>query len=319
MKVVYMGTPGFACRPLEALCGSEHEVQAVVTGQTKRRSRRGAPCPTDVCCTATDLGLPILTPRTLKSKKLHDQLAELKPDVFVVIAFRILPASLLDVPRLGAINVHGSLLPRYRGAAPIHWAIINGETETGLTSFFLKEQVDAGNIILRTKTEIKPDDTYDSLYARLSEMSGPFLLDTLSLIEDPEFEPLSQDETLATPAPKITPFDAMIDWGFPAGKVHNFIRGLSSRPGAWTLFRGRKLKVLRSARTDHPGLEQARPGTIIPNRRRLLVQCSRSAIELTRVVPEGRKPMDGVAFINGQEPREGEILGEKGKEVREVN
>lgn len=319
MKVVYMGTPGFACRPLEALFASEHEVLAVVTGQAKRRGRRGMPCPTDVCCTATDLGLPILTPKTLKSKKLHDQLAELKPDVFVVIAFRILPPSLLNLPRLGAINIHGSLLPRYRGAAPIHWAIINGETETGLTSFFLNEQVDTGNIILRTKTEIKPDDTYDSLYARLSEISGPFLLDTLGTIGNPEFKPLPQDESRATPAPKITAFDAMIDWGFPAEKVHNFIRGLSSHPGAWTLFRDHKLKILRSARTDHPGLDRTRPGTIIPDRKRLLVQCSQSAIELQAVVPEGRKPMDGIAFINGHKPREGEILGETGKEVRKTN
>lgn len=319
MKVVYMGTPGFACRPLEALFASEHEVLAVVTGQAKRRGRRGVPCPTDVCCTAEDLGLPILTPKTLKSRKLHDRLAELKPDLFVVIAFRILPPSLFTLPRLGAINIHGSLLPKYRGAAPIHWAIINGEAETGLTSFFLNEKVDTGNVILRTKTEIKEDDNYDSLYARLSDMSGSFLMDTLEAIQRPDFEPLPQDPALATPAPKITPFDAMIDWGFPAAKVHNFIRGLSSRPGAWTLFRGHKLKILRSVRTDHPGLENTRPGTIIPDRKHLLVQCSRSAIELIEVVPEGKKPMDGLAFINGQKPREGEILGDTGKEVRDTN
>lgn len=319
MKVVYMGTPGFACRPLEALFASEHEVLAVVTGQAKRRGRRGTPCPTEVCCTAEDLGLPILTPKTLKSKKLHDQLAELKPDLFVVIAFRILPPSLFNLPRLGAINIHGSLLPRYRGAAPIHWAIINGERETGLTSFFLNERVDTGNVILKTKTEIKPDDTYDSLYARLSEISGPFLLDTLKAIEQPGFKPLPQDDSSATPAPKITPFDAMIDWGFPADKVHNFIRGLSSHPGAWTLFRGRKLKVLRSAPIDHAGVKGARPGTIIPDRKHLLVQCSRSAIELTEVVPEGKKPMDGLAFLNGQRPQQGEVLGDTGKEVRKTN
>jgi len=309
MKIIYMGTPGFACKPLMALHESDHEVQVVVTGQAKRRGRRGEDCPTDVCCTAHDLNLSVLTPKSLKSRKLHDQLAELHPDLFVVIAFRILPESLFSLPRYGAINIHGSLLPKYRGAAPVNWALINGEKETGLTSFFLNRQVDTGNVILQESTPIYDKDNFDSLYDRLSEMSGSFLLKTLELIEQPDFVPQAQLDAEATPAPKISPFDAMIDFGFPADRVRDFIRGLSTRPGAYSLFRGRKLKVLAGEVDGAAAPADLRPGTIITDKRRLLVQCSRSVIELLEVLPEGKKLMDGRSFINGLRPQPGELIG----------
>lgn len=305
-----MGTPGFACKPLEVLQQSRHEVIAAVTGQAKRRGRRGGVCPTDVCCVAEELGLPVFTPRTLKSRKLREQLSELKPDLFVVVAFRILPEALYTLPKYGSINIHGSLLPKYRGAAPINWALINGEKETGLTSFFLNPQVDTGNVILQESTSIDDKDSFNSLYARLSEMSGAFLLRTLDLIETPGFKAQAQDETLASPAPKISPFDAMIDFGFPARNVHNFIRGLATVPGAYSLFRDKKIKILASRVTDQSGDAKTRPGTIIPDRKRLLVQCSNSVIELLQVVPEGKKAMDGQSFANGFQPRAGELLGE---------
>ena len=305
-----MGTPGFACKPLEVLHRSRHEVIAAVTGQAKRRGRRGDECPTDVCCTAYELELPVYTPKTLKSRKLREQLTELKPDLFVVVAFRILPEALHTLPKYGSINIHGSLLPKYRGAAPINWALINGERETGLTSFFLNPQVDTGNVILQESTSIDDNDNFDSLYTRLSEMSGAFLLRTLDLIEQPGFKAQAQDETLASPAPKLSPFDAMIDFGFPARNVHNFIRGLSTVPGACTNFRGKKVKVLAAQVADVATEQDLRPGTIIADRQRLLVQCSNSVIELLQVVPEGRKVMDGRSFANGLQPRDGEVMGE---------
>lgn len=313
-----MGTPGFACKPLQALYESTHEVAAVVTGRAKRRGRGADLCPTEVCCLAHELGLPVLTPSSLKSDELYDQLEALAPDIFVVVAFRILPERLFTLPRYGSINIHGSLLPKYRGAAPIHWALINGETETGLTSFLLNAKVDTGNIIWQESTPVGPDENYDSLYERLSEMSGPFLLTTLQLIQQPGFRPRGQDETAATPAPKLTPEDAFIDFGLPAGRVHNFVRGLSSKPGACTTFRGKKLKIL-AARVAQEGASGVRPGSIVADKKRLLVQCADMAVQLLQVVPEGKKTMDGLAFINGFRPQAGEILGLPWKGGETVN
>jgi methionyl-tRNA formyltransferase len=310
MKIIYMGTPAFACKPLEALQQSRHEVVAVVTGADKRRGRGGETCRTEVCCTADDLGLRVFTPKSLKSDQLFEELAALSPDLTVVIAFRLLPQRLCEQPRFGAINVHASLLPRYRGAAPINWALINGEKETGLTSFFLTQQIDAGSIILQRKLGIADDDNFDSLYARLSEMSGQFLLDTLDLIESGEATLLSQDERLATPAPKILPDDAMIDFGFPAENIRNFVRGLSTRPGAYTFFRGKKTKILRCRPAEVAADPHSRPGSIIPDKKRLLVRCADSAVEVETLVPEGRKQMAGMAFLNGFRPKPDEIFGD---------
>jgi methionyl-tRNA formyltransferase len=303
-----MGTPAFACKPLMALHESRHEIRAIVTGTDKRRGRKV--CPTEVCQSAESLGLPVLTPKSLKSNELYEELKAYQPDLFVVVAFRILPERLFSLPRYGSINIHASLLPSYRGAAPIHWALINGEKETGLTSFFLDRTVDTGNVILQERAAIADTDTYDTLSARLSDMSGPFLLKTLDLIERPDFEPRNQDDSKATPAPKIKPFDALIDFGFPANRVHNFVRGLSSNPGAYTWFRGKKIKVLGGRVASETGVATARPGSVIQNRKKLLIQCANSAIEITSLLPEGKKLMDGGSFVNGFRPEAGELFGE---------
>ncbi|MFH1687407.1 MAG: methionyl-tRNA formyltransferase [bacterium] len=316
MKIVYMGTPAFACQPLLALHQSKHKVVAVVTGPAKRRGRRGDPCPTEVCCSAQELGLTVLTPKGLKSPRLHDQLAALEPDLFVVVAFRILPEKLFTLPRYGSINIHGSLLPRYRGAAPINWALINGEKETGLTSFFLNRQVDTGNIILQQKIAINDNENFDSLYGRMSEMSGQFLLRTLEQIEQPDFKPLPQDDLAATPAPKLTPEDGLIDFGLPALRVKDFVRGLSTKPAAYTFFRGRKLKVLSCSVVTAAPLRIEPPGSMQIESKRLLVRCAGSTVELTQVVPQGKNPMDGASFVNGFRPENGELLGELRKEVK---
>lgn len=306
-----MGTPAFACKPLMALHNSSrHEVVAVVTGDDKRRGRGRATDHTEVCEVAHELGLPVLKPKTLKSSKLYDQMAELEPDLFVVVAFRILPERLFTLPKHGAINLHASLLPKYRGAAPINWALINGETETGLTSFFLKKSVDTGNMILQEKIAIDETDNYDSLAAKMSDIAGPFLLRTLDLIEQPDFEPQVQKDQLATPAPKLTPEGAMIDFGFPAEKVNNFVRGLSSRPGACTTFRDMKVKILAGQRVGTTVTENIRPGSVLADKKRLLIQCAGSVIEIRSLIPQGKKEMDGRSFINGFRPEPGELFGE---------
>jgi methionyl-tRNA formyltransferase len=306
-----MGTPEFAGRPLTALCHSEHEVLAVVTGPDKPSGRGRKFVPT-VCKTeAQRQGVRVFAPALLSDEQLYRDLEALAPDLFVVIAFRILPRRLFELPRLGSINIHASLLPKYRGAAPIHWALINGEAETGLTSFFLKRKVDTGDIIHRQILPIDPDDTYDSLSERLSEAAGGFLLDTLTIIESGRKAPQPQDEAEATPAPKLGPVDALIDFGLPAENVRNFVRGLATRPGAYTFYRGKRLKIFGCEVASEAGLAGAHPGTLHVDSDRLLVACGREAVALRRLVPEGRKEMDGKSFINGFKPRSGELFEPK--------
>lgn len=317
MNIVYMGTPEFARKPLTALAGSRHRVLAVLTGPDKPAGRGHRVLRTPVKVEAERLGLPVYTPVSLKSPGTAELLHSLDPELVVVVAFRVLPVSLLEIPSRGAINIHASLLPRYRGAAPIHWAIINGESTTGLTSFYLQREIDAGNIILQEATTIRPDDTYDTLSARLSELSGPFLLRTLDLIESGQHKPATQDAAAVTRAPKLTPEDGQIDFGLPAVQVVNFVRGLSSKPAASTTFRGRRIKILGATLAEADGVATVRPGTILPDRRGLLVQCGTGVVHCTRVVPEGRPEMDGLSFYNGFQPRSGELFGEPVTRVKE--
>ena len=301
-----MGTPEFACTPLTALHNSEHKIAAVVTGPDKPAGRGKNLRPTAVKEQAEQFGLPVLTPESLKSEEFYLKLKEISPDLIVVVAFRILPERIFGLPKFGSLNIHGSLLPQYRGAAPIQWALINGEKETGLTSFLLKSKVDTGDIILQQKTNIDDNENYDSLYKRLSHMAGQFLLDSIKKIESKDFRPVSQDEALSTPAPKLKSSDALIDFEKSAGKVHNLIRGLATRPGAFTFFRGKKVKVYESKLSDKAPEGSAKPGTILHNKSELLVQCDNSVLELTELLPEGKKVMDGRSFINGYRLKSGE-------------
>jgi len=317
MKIVFMGTPEFARATLTHLCDSNHEILAVVTGQEKPVGRNRKLTSTEVCQEANCRGFRVLTPQSLKSEELYKDLEGLAPDLFVVAAFRILPPRLYNLPRLGSINIHTSLLPKYRGAAPIHWALINGETETGLTSFFLKETVDTGDIIYQEKVAITENDTYDTLHARLCKKAGPFLLKTLDLIERGETEVLPQDDNRATRAPKINAFDALIDFGLPAARVRDFVRGLATKPGAYTYFRGSKIKIHACGPVEGLSDAAARPGAVLPDKKRLLVQCGDSAVELLKVVPAGKKEMDGRSFKNGFRPEPGEVFGEIPRESQE--
>jgi methionyl-tRNA formyltransferase len=315
MKIVFMGTPEFARHPLEYIHKSpRHEILAVVTGRDKRsgRGRRFSATPVKAC--AEELGYPVLTPKSLKSKDFHEEIKKIDADLYVVVAFRILPKELFTIPPQGSINLHGSLLPKYRGAAPINWALINGEKETGLTTFFLREKVDTGNVIYQEKVEIGPEETFDELYLRMAKLAGPVIEKTLDMIESGDFEVKTQDNSKATPAPKLSPFDALIDWGLPSENVVNFIRGASSIPGAYTFYRGKRLKILRAKKTDFNGQKELRPGQIIEDKNRLLVATSDGAVELTEVQPEGKGRMPGEAFLRGYRPDSSIILGEKIKQ-----
>ena len=310
-----MGTPEFARVTLTHLCDSDHEILAVVTGKDQKSGRGLKLLPTACHREAESRRLQVFTPVSLKEDALYESLRSLQADLFVVCAFRILPQRLFNLPRLGSINIHMSLLPKYRGAAPINWALINGETETGMTSFFLRASVDTGNMILQERVAIRQDDSFDTLSARLADRSGPFLLRTIDLIESGEFKLLRQNESEASRAPKFGPFDAMIDFGFPAENVRNFVRGMSTRPGAYTFFRGKKLKVYACEVANESADSGIRPGTVLDAKKRLLIQCDGSALELLQVVPQGKKVMNGSSFINGYRPEPGEIFGEVSHEA----
>lgn len=307
MRIVYFGTPAFAVPPLRALAESSHTIAAVVTGPDKKSGRGGALLPTPVRQAAVELSLPVEIVYSLRDPILPDRLRALEADLFVVIAYRILPATIFRLPPLGSLNIHASLLPKYRGAAPIQWAILNGETTTGLTSFLLNEQVDTGAVIRQERCPIDPDQTYDMLHDSLADIAGPFLLRTLEDLSRPGFMPEEQSSGTATRAPKLYPADAFIDFGLPADRVHDFVRGLSSRPGSWTTWRGKKLKLLRTAMSDRPAF--APPGTIAVNGDQLFVTCADRLLALMLVVPEGRKSMSGVEFLRGFRPTPGEQLG----------
>jgi methionyl-tRNA formyltransferase len=310
MKLVFMGTPEFARRPLEYLHkDGRHQILAVVTGQDKPAGRGLRTYSTPVKTTAQELNIPCFTPNSLKDPDFIEKMKKIGAEIFVVIAFRILPEALYTIPKLGSINIHGSLLPKYRGAAPINWAIINGEIETGLTSFFLKKKVDTGDIIHQEKTPILPEENFDELYFRLSNMAGPMVIKTLELIGDPEFQPLRQDENLVSPAPKLTPEDCLIDWGFPSRNIVNFVRGVSSIPGAYTDFRGRKLKIFRAREVKLELPDKYRPGQIINDKNKFLIATADGAVEILELLPEGKTRISGNEFLRGYRPNSSDILG----------
>jgi methionyl-tRNA formyltransferase len=314
MKIIYMGTPAFACPPLKALHESKHEIALVVTGPNKRSGRGKIEKPTEIAELAEQLNLKVIKPSSLRDETLFETIEQIQPDLIVVVAFRILPKRLFSLPKFGSINIHGSLLPKYRGAAPINWALVNGEKETGLSAFYLKQKVDTGDIISQVRISIDDKDNFDSLYNRLSETAAPFLLETIEQIESGKTNIIVQDESHVSNAPKITPFDALIDFGFPSVNVWNFVRGMSSRPGSYTFFRNKKLKILSCEPVNDYNESGIRPGTIINNKKKLIVQCADTAVELKQLIPDGKKEMDGVSFINGFRPKKGEVMGELPKE-----
>jgi len=307
MKIVFMGTPEFARRPLEYLYSDKkHQILAVVTGPDKKAGRGLKLVPTAVKSASQALGIPALTPISLNDDRFIDAIRKLDADIFVVVAFRILPERLFSIPKFGSINLHGSLLPKYRGAAPINWALIHGEDETGLTTFFLKKKVDTGNIIYQEKITIKSEETFDELSARMSEMAGPVIGKTLDLIESGNFELMAQDNSMATPAPKIKPSDAKIDWKKNSVDLVNFIRGLSSVPGAYTVFRDKRIKIYRAGVAEVSAAEKKQPGQIIKDKHKLLISTADGIVEILELQPEGKAKMSGDRFLRGYQPRDSE-------------
>ncbi len=301
-----MGTPDFAVPSLDALVAAGLAPVAVVTVPDKPAGRGQKLRGSAVKAAAERHGLPVLQPASLRDPAFGAELAALAPDVIVVVAFRILPPEVYETARLGAFNLHGSLLPAYRGAAPIPRALMDGVEETGVTTFFLQKVVDTGNVILRRRIVVGPDDTAGDVHDRLMEIGAEAVVETARLIAAGTADAAPQDDTLASPAPKIFREDAEVDWRRPARQVHDHVRALSPYPGAWTEWNGETLKILRTQLVD--GAAGGAPGIVSVDDGRLVVACGVGAVEVLEVQREGKRRMSAADFLNGADPS-GDVLG----------
>jgi methionyl-tRNA formyltransferase len=303
-----MGTPAFAVPTLEKLVAAGYEVPLVLTQPDRAKGRGGTLAAPPVKETALRLGLQVYQPERVRRPEAQARLAELRPDVMVVVGYgQIIPQSVIDIPPLGIINVHASLLPKYRGAAPIQWAIVNGETRTGVTTMRIDAGLDTGDMLLKAEMEIGPEETAVELAARLAPLGAGLLIETLKGLAAGSIVPEKQDSAQATLAPILKKEDGHINWMRNAAGIHNRVRGLQPWPGAYTSFRGHSLHVWSSCVVA--ALCESVPGRLLPGRK-LIASCGGgTALELLEVQLEGRKRISGEAFANGQHLSDNEVLG----------
>jgi methionyl-tRNA formyltransferase len=310
LRLLFFGTPEFAVPSLSALIRTSHSVVGVVTQPDRARGRGHKLRPEAIARAAVDQQLPLLQPERLKDQALLETLADLQPDLGIVAAYgRILPQALLDLPRLGLINVHASLLPRWRGAAPVHRAILAGDHHTGITIMRVVLALDAGPMLAHVSTAIDPNETSAELEARLAALGGDLLVETVERLATGSIEEIAQDEGAVTYAAKIERSDSPIDWARPAHAVHNHIRGLHPWPLASTVLGGRRLLVLRSL-VEPSHATSAAPGTILTaGPAGLIVAADAGAVRILELQPEGRRAMSARDFLNGTKVAAGERLG----------
>ncbi len=314
MKIVFMGTPEFAIPSLKILLESNHKIVAVVSAPDKERGRGKQISSTPVKNFALENNLEVLTPISLKDEKFIQRLIELDPDLFIVVAFRILPKDVYTIPAKGSFNLHGSLLPKYRGAAPIQWSIINGETETGVTTFFLEDKVDTGNIIVQEKIKIDEEDDFGSLHDKMMIIGANVVLQTVELIEKGNVVPSKQNDSIASPAPKITKEICKIDWDRSDIEIHNLVRGLSPHPGAYFEHNGKTYKVFKTKIIgDHLPVirdqfkqefstddsQSHKAGRILESKKEIFIKTKNSYLQILELQAEGRKRMTAEEFLRG--------------------
>ena len=297
--LIFMGTPDFAVPSLTALAESGNPISLVVTqpDRPKGRGRKSTPPPVKVA--AEKLGLPVLQPEAVKTDAVYQAFIEHQPDLLVVVAFgHILPKRILEIPVFGAINIHASLLPKYRGPAPIQWAIINGEEETGLTTMLMDSGLDTGEILLSTKMPIRPDDTAGTLHDRLALEGGNLLKDTIAALEAGSLNLTPQDHGAATYAPMLKKSDGRIDWSFPAEKIERQIRGMNPWPLAHCFYDGRRLNIFRAE--VRPATQDASPGTVLPGfSSELRVAAGKDAVSILEIQPSSGKRLNIRNFLSG--------------------
>lgn len=305
LKIVFFGTPEFAVESLDRIIREGHDVAAVVTMPDKIGGRGHKMIQSDVKKYAVEHDIPVLQPEKLRSPEFLEHLKEIDADLFVVIAFRMMPEAVWGMPRLGTFNLHASLLPKYRGAAPINHAIINGETVSGVTTFFLNHEIDTGDIIDQQSVEILPEENVGDLHDKLMHLGAEMTAKTVNDIAAGNVTTRPQPEGEFIPAPKIFKETCRIDWNQPAAKVHNLVRGLSPYPAAWstlTLDNGKEtdVKIYATATTERqlPG----NPGDIHIEAKHIYAVTSDGALEITELMPVGKKRMDAKAFLAGYKP-----------------
>ncbi|MCI5537136.1 MAG: methionyl-tRNA formyltransferase [Oscillospiraceae bacterium] len=309
MKIIYMGTPDFAVPCLERLIKDGYDVCLAVTQPDKAQGRKMILTPSPVKVTAEKNGVEVFQPVTLKSDEAYDKLKSYNPDFIVVAAYgKILPKRILDIPKYACINVHGSLLPKYRGAAPIQRAVIDGMKTSGVTTMLMGEGLDTGDMLLKYETEIGENETAGELFDRLAEASPDLLVKTLEDFALSKITPEKQDESKATYASMLSKDEALIDWNEPSDIIHNKIRGMSPWPVAFTHYDGKKLKIYQSEKTDKS--TSALPGTVSADKNSIYVSCSDGKLlKILSLQAEGAKRLDAKQFSAGHRDLNGCVLG----------
>jgi methionyl-tRNA formyltransferase len=296
MNIIFMGTPDFAIPSLEKIFNSGHKLLAVVTAPDKERGRGQNVSFTPVKEFALKNYIPLLQPERLKDDNFVKSLKELAPDLFVIVAFRILPREVFSIPAKGSFNLHASLLPKYRGAAPIQWSIINGDKETGVTTFALEDKVDTGNIFIQKKIEILDKDNFGTVHDKLSIIGAEAVIETIDLINSGKFTLQDQDDNLASHAPKINKENGLIDWHKPASDINNLIRGLSPYPGAYFYFKDKLIKIYNASVNKEKVLK---PGEILSSKEELIIGCGKYSLNVLELQQEGRKKLSVTEFLRG--------------------
>ena len=308
-RIIFIGTPPFAVPTLNALHENGYDIAMVVTQPDRPRGRGRKLAPPAVKALAQDLGYRVLQPASIKTTDFSNLVSELKPDFLIVIAFgKILPENVLALPRLGTINVHASLLPKYRGPAPIQWAVIKGEKETGVCTQLMEKELDTGDLLLSIRETIKPDDTAGDLHDRLAVIGARVLIDTLKGLADKTIQPVRQDHSLATYAPMLTKDDGLINWNKPAESIECFIRGVTPWPGAYTFLGDKRLKIFRSQPVEAEIAEP--PGSILkgfPDE--LRIATAQGALSIKEIQGASGKRLTIKDFLRGHQVKPGEILG----------
>lgn len=305
MRIIYMGTPDFAVKPLEALYQAGYEIVGVFTQPDKKKGRKQELTPPEVKVCAENMGLPVYQPDSLKTDEAFSLIQSLAPDAIVVAAYgKILPKNILDYPKLGCINIHASLLPRYRGAAPIQWVVINGEKETGVTIMRMDEGIDTGDIIFTRSIPIEEDDTALSMFEKLSDLGALMIVDAMDKIEKGEYSLTPQDESLAGYSPMIRKEMGEIDWKRSSDEIHHLVRGMYDWPIAYTRLSGKTLKIYKSRRSSLSGS----PGEIV-SLDPFTVACGEGSIQILELQLEGKKRMDASSFLIGRRLEIGTVLG----------
>lgn len=311
MRMIFMGTPDFAVPVLKALAEAGHEVTAAVTQPDKPKGRGKAMQETPVKQAAIELGIPVYQPLRVREPEFIAQLEEIKPEVIVVVAFgQILPEAILKLPPYGCVNVHASLLPKYRGAAPIQWAVINGDTKTGITVMQMDQGLDTGAMLMKREIEIAPDETGGSLFDKLSGLGGPLLLEALADLEAGRLKAVPQTGE-SSYAPQLKKEMGEIDWAEPAKRIERLVRGLSPWPSAYTHLNGKTLKIWAAEVSPERGSSRPCGEILTVGKEYFLVQTGEGVLSVKELQLEGKKRMTAEAFLRGYPLESGMLLGKE--------